>query len=155
MRHGMAESVAIDVKSLEWKLECAAVTGWNELSNESAPERIHIAYDADDAGALSRLKLWSSIRRGQWDLVCDYLVKADGPQLPGITFCNGFASKRLESSLEAIMENQECYPPALRLPQGIIQVGRPNAEALLRAEETMAMPREKYRGKQISEPELA
>lgn len=141
MRNNLPQKESIDPESLEWRLECAVVTGWKELSNNHAtPERIHIEYIANKIGRLDSLKLWASPRRGQWDLVCDYRTRGDQSDFAGITFSNGFLSKNLESSLETIFQHQEHFAPLLRLPQGMIQVQPPTADAVTAAERAFTMP---------------
>jgi len=124
--------------SLERKLECATLMGWKDLSTRNVPERIHLEYDAGAQGKVEHLKIWSSIKRGEWDLVCDYWLIANEVNRAGTTFSNGFASDRLEHSLDSIMKHQERFPIATRASFGLIQVRRPTDEELLLAEQVMA-----------------
>lgn len=129
----------IEPISLERRLECATITGWKDLSTRSAPEKVHVEYHTGAQGNLEHLKIWSSIKRGEWDLVCDYWLFADETNRAGVTFSNGFASDRLERSLDSIMQHQDCFPAAVRAPFGLIQVERPTNEELLLAEQVMAV----------------
>lgn len=137
MRRQYLTPQAVDVKSLEWNLECAVVSGWNELAGDRAPERIHITYTATPAGDLDRLKLWSSVRRGHWDLVCDYRLKKDVDGFAGVSFTNGFNSAKLTDSLDSVMTRQSWLPMAVQQPKGIIQVDPPTDAARTLALQTL------------------
>ena len=129
----------IDSKSLEWKLECATVSSWKDLSTRTIPEQVHLEYHAGAEGKLEHLKMWSSIRRGEWDLVCDYWLVANEANRAGTTFSNGFSSDLLQRSLDSIMKHQDCFPAAVRAPFGLIQIKRPTQEESRLAEQIMAV----------------
>jgi hypothetical protein len=137
MQRQVTEAVAVNVNSLEWNLECAVISGWQEIAGTSTPERIHLTYTADDKGQLDRLQLWSSVRRGHWDLVCDYRAHKDSDGFAGVAFSNGFNSARLIESLNSVMTRQSWLLPAVQLPKGTIQIGPPTKEALSLATRTL------------------
>jgi len=129
----------IDPNSLEWKLECATLASWKDLSTRSIPDQIHLECHAGAGGRLEHLKIWSSARRGEWDLVCDYRLVENESSQRGTTFTSGFASKALARSLDRLMTNQENFPAAARRPFVLIQVQKPTAEGLIIAEQMMAL----------------
>ena len=128
-----------DPNSLEWKLECATVASWKDLSTGNIPEQIHLECHAGAGGRLEHLKIWSSVRRGEWDLVCDYWLVENNSSQRGTTFSSRFASKALARSLDRIMTNQESFPAFARLPFVLIQVQKPTPEGLIIADQVMAM----------------
>jgi hypothetical protein len=137
MRAKLSEAKAVDVKSVEWILECAAVLGWDDLLRRSAAERMQVAYETGANGVLEHLKLWSSPKRGEWDLVCDYWLETGELHEAGATFRGGFVSGVLAGLLDFIMGNQSAFTAASCKPSGLIQVARPTPDAMLRAEQTM------------------
>ena len=138
MNRAYSKPEEIDVKSLEWNLECAVVAGWSELAANRAAERVHVAYVANPKGDLDHLKVWLSVRRGHWDLVCDYRMKKDSEGFAGTAFANGFYSAKLSDSLETVMTRQSWLPLAVQQPKGMIQVTAPNESALILADQTLS-----------------
>lgn len=130
----------IDMMGLKWKLECAVVSAWKELSAHNALEQVHIAYETGSEGRVDHLKIWSSIRRGEWDLVCDYWVPTDGMHCGGMLFSHKFSSPVLERAIDGVMSRQEDFPPLVRTSYGLIQVQAPTVQGLRVAEDSLARP---------------
>ena len=140
MRTILKEIEAIDMMGLKWKLECAVVTAWKELSRRNELEQVHVAYETSAEGRIDHLKIWSSIRRGEWDLVCDYWLLGALSHCGGMLFSKGFSSSTLELAIDKVMTHQEDSPRLLRTSYGLIQVQRPTTEGLRVAVESLANP---------------
>jgi hypothetical protein len=143
MRTKLPEAKSIDLKSIEWALECAALLGWNDLLRYSKPELVHLRYETGAQGTLDYLTLWSSAKRGEWDLVCEYWMKADQWHQAGLNFSNGHASAVLGRVLPSIMQHQEMFTPASGAHAGLIQVNIPTLDGLVSAKKTMAAAMER------------
>ncbi len=125
--------------SLEQILESAIVASWRGLTNGSPPELIHIEYNLVPGGTLDDLKIWSSITRGHWLLVCEYWMSDSDSHSRGVTFENGDHSDLLASALELVMQNQRTFalPPNLSR-RGLLQIPRPTEEESAAAAESVA-----------------
>jgi hypothetical protein len=117
-----------DVK-LEHILECAVVLSWNNLVHAGGPSSVHVEYHMGDDQALEYLKVWSSPRRGHWDLVCEYWRDASPSRAAGLRFSNGCSSERLAQILTLAMEHQDTssgLPDSYR--DGMVQVYPPSEQ---------------------------
>lgn len=112
--------------TLEQMLESAIVASWKDLTNGADPELIHIEYDFATGGTVDDLRIWSSIARGHWLLLCEYWMSASNSHRSGVRFENGFQSERLAHTLEFVMQGQNMFalPPNLGRP-GLLQIPRP------------------------------
>lgn len=112
--------------TLEQILESAIVAFWQDLTNGAQPKLIHIEYNFAVGGTLEDLKIWSSIARGHWLLVCEYWMSASKSHSSGVHFDNGYHSEGLAHMLEFVMQGQNRFalPPNLGRT-GLIQIPRP------------------------------
>ena len=103
--------------------------------NGAQPELIHIECNFA-AGTLDDLRVWSSIARGHWLLVCEYGMSASNSHSSGVRFGNGYHSEGLARILEFVMQHQNAFalPPNLGRP-GLLQIPRPT-EAEIGAAQT-------------------
>ena len=113
-------------QSLEQMLESAIVASWKDLTNGAQPELIHVEYNSLAGGTLDGLKIWSSMARGHWLLVCEYRMYASKSHSGGVLFDNGYHSEGLAHALEFVMQHQNAFalPPNLGRP-GLLQIPRP------------------------------
>lgn len=113
-------------QSLEQMLESAIVASWKDLTNGAQPELIHVEYNSLAGGTLDGLKIWSSMARGHWLLVCEYSMWASNSHSSGVRFDNGYHSEGLAHALEFVMQHQNAFalPPNLGRP-GLLQIPRP------------------------------
>jgi hypothetical protein len=112
-------------QTLEQVLESVIVASWQDLTNGAEPELIHIEYNLA-AGTLDDLRIWSSITRGHWLLICEYWMSASDSHSRGMRFDNGYHSEGLAHTLEFVMQRQNAFalPPNLGRP-GLLQIPRP------------------------------
>jgi len=123
-------------QSLEQMLESAIVASWEDLTNGAQPELIHIEYNFSAGGTVDDLRIWSSLTRGHWLLVCEYWMSASDSHNSGMRFDNGYHSEGLAHTLEFVMQRQNAFalPPNLGRP-GLLQIPRPT-EAEIGAAQT-------------------
>jgi len=116
-------------QSLEQILESAIVLSWADLMRGAPGGLVHIEYGFAPGGTLEFLKVWSSITRGHWLLVCDYRMAASTLHGSGISFDNGYRSEGLAHVLGFIMQHQDAFilPANLGRP-GLLQVPTPTQE---------------------------
>jgi hypothetical protein len=111
--------------TLEEILESAIVASWESLTNGAQPELIHIEYNFA-AGTLDDLRIWSSLTRGHWLLVCEYWMSASGSHRSGVRFDNGYYSEGLAHIIEFVMQRQNAFAlPANVGRPGLLQIPRP------------------------------
>lgn len=122
---------------LKWKLECAVVSAWKELSSRGELEQVHVAFETNGQGRIDHLKIWASIRRGEWDLVCDYWTLEEAMHCGGMQFSRSFSSPELEHSIDAVMQRQNDFPRMLNFARGLIQVQPPTTDGLRIALESL------------------
>ena len=111
--------------TLEQILESAVVASWQDLMNGAQPGLIHIEYDLTAGGNVDDLRIWSSIARGHWLLVCEYGTSASKSHSSGVRFDNGYHSESLAHTLEFVIQHQNAFalPPNLGRP-GLLQIPR-------------------------------
>ena|SRR5581483_2890561 len=121
-------------QTLEQILESAIVASWKDLTNGTQPELIHIEYNFAASGTLDYLRIWSSMTRGRWLLICEYWMSASNSHSSGVNFDNGYHSELLASTLELVMQHQNAFalPPNLAR-QGLLQIPRPTEEEVAAA----------------------
>jgi len=116
-------------QNLERTLESAVVVSWEDLMHDAQTGLIHIEYNFAPDGTLEYLKVWSSIIRGHWFLVCDYWMSASKFHGARIHFENGYQSGTLAHILEVIMQHQDGFALVPNLGrQGLLQVPTPTQE---------------------------
>jgi hypothetical protein len=125
----------IENHTLQQILEFAIVASWQDLTNGAEPELIQIEYHFA-AGTLDDLRIWSSIIRGHWLLICEYWMSASDTHSRGMRFDNGYHSEGLAHALEFVMQRQNAFAlrPNMGRP-GLLQIPRPT-EAEIRAAQT-------------------
>lgn len=134
--------VATDVTakiSLDQVFENALLSCWTDVGATDGT-LMHIEYHRQSPSlALEYLRIWSSVRRGIWDLVCQYWM-FDGPfgGRQGVTFHEPFYSADLGHKLEVIMQNQGCFADlAEPTRDGLVQVSAPTEASHQRASGTL------------------
>ena len=122
--------------TLEQMFESAIVASWKDLTNGAQPELMHMEYNLTADGSVDDLRIWSSIARGHWLLVCEYGMYASNSHSSGVRFDNGYHSEGLAHTLESVMRHQNDFalPPNLGRP-GLLQIPRPT-EAEIGAAQT-------------------
>jgi hypothetical protein len=113
-------------QTLEQILESAIVASWQDLTNGAQPGLIHVEYNFTAGGTLDDLRIWSSITRGHWLLICEYGMSASKSHSGGVRFDNGYHSEGLAHTLEFVMQRQNSFalPPNLGRP-GLLQIPCP------------------------------
>ena len=112
--------------NLEQILESAIVASWEGLTHGAQLGLIHIEYNFAARGTLDDLRIWSSLSRGYWLLVCEYWMSASKTHSRGAHFDNGYHSEGLAQALEFVMQHQNALalPPNLGRP-GLLQIPHP------------------------------
>lgn len=113
-------------QTLEQMLESAIVACWKDLTNGAQPEVIHTEYNFTAGGSVDGLRIWSSIARGHWLLICEYGMYASNSHSCGVRFENGHHSEALAQTVKFVMQHQNDFslPPNLGRP-GLLQIRRP------------------------------
>jgi hypothetical protein len=116
-------------------LESAIVASWEDLTNGTQPGLIHIEYDLTAGGTVDDLRIWCSITRGHWLLICKYWMYASNSHSSGVRFDNGYHSEGLARTLEFVMQHQNAFalPPNLGRP-GLVQIPRPSGAEIAAAQ---------------------
>jgi hypothetical protein len=126
-------------QSLERILESAIVVSWEDLMHGAQTGLIHIEYNFAPDGTLEYLKVWTSIIRGHWFLVCDYWMSASKFHGAGMHFENGYQSETLAHILEVIMQHQDSFALVPNLGrQGLLQVPTPTQQESTAAAASMS-----------------
>jgi hypothetical protein len=142
-------------QTLEQILESAIVASWQDLTNGAQPGLIHVEYNFTAGGTLDDLRIWSSITRGHWLLICEYGMSASKSHSGGVRFDNGYHSEGLAHTLEFVMQRQNSFalPPNLGRP-GLLQIPRPT-EAEIGAAQTSVREAFEHVSSAFAEPVLA
>jgi hypothetical protein len=142
-------------RSLEQMLESAIVASWKDLTNGAQPELIHMEYNLTAGGSVDDLRIWSSMARGNWLLVCEYGMYTSKSHSGGVRFDNGYHSEVLTHNLEFMMRHQNDFalPPNLGRP-GLLQIPRPT-EAEIGAAQTSVREAFDHVSSALAEPVLA
>ena len=138
--HVAADLTALTAKvTLDNVFENALLSCWTDVGATDST-LMHIEYHRQSPSlALEYLRIWSSVRRGTWDLVCQYWMFEDplGPP-QGVTFHEPFYSADLGHKLQVIMQNQGCFADlAEPTRDGLVQVSAPSEASLQRASATL------------------
>lgn len=70
---------------------------------------IHIEYHVESPGSIEFLKVWVSTIRGQWNLICEYWMRAESAHDGGLKFVGGYKSIGLERALQSILQHREMF----------------------------------------------
>ncbi len=85
------------------------VLSWNDLMAEPSSGLIHIEYHVESLGSVEFLKVWASTIRGEWNLICEYWMRAGGSHESGLRFFGGYKSTELEQALQSILQHRELF----------------------------------------------
>jgi len=123
----ITDSQTMQSVSLDRALEYAVIQSWDELTPDRTAGLIHIEYQTGSDGVIEFLKVWSSIARGTWKLVCELWMRPLWSHATGLRFENNYHSDALGKNLELIMRQEKGFP---RVPDqaGLIQVYPPTQE---------------------------
>ena len=116
-------------QSLDRILESAVVVNWTDLVKDANLGLIHLEYAFALDGSLEYLKVWSSVTRGHWRLVCEYWMSPSTLHGSGIRFENGFRSEGLAQTLDFIMQHQQAFSPSADCGRtGLLQIQLPTED---------------------------
>ncbi|HXU17543.1 MAG TPA: hypothetical protein VN708_20580 [Terriglobales bacterium] len=88
---------------------------------------IHIEYQTGSDGVIEFLKVWSSIARGTWKLVCEMWMRPLWSHVTGLRFENSYRSESLSKNLELIMGQEQTFSRVSE-QAGLIQIHPPTEE---------------------------
>lgn len=94
---------------LDRSLEYAAVQSWDELMPDPASGQIHFEYRIGCDGSLDFLKVWASVSRGQWKLVCEMWMGSFGSHTAGLFFSNGYEPVMFAHAMKFLMEHEGAF----------------------------------------------
>lgn len=97
------------INTIDRIIECAVYLNWKDFAFDSSPVAVRMEYRTGPARSLKCLKLWSSVSRGHWKLVCEYWTEPNPIQRQGITFSKSYSSLGFTRMLDAIMQHQEAF----------------------------------------------
>lgn len=116
-------------QSLDRILESAVIVSWPDLMKNAQAGLIHLEYAYAVDGSLGYVKVWSSVTRGHWRLVCVYRMADSGFHSKGIEFETGFRSDGLTQTLEFIMQHQVAFSGTDNYGRtGLLQIPVPTQE---------------------------
>lgn len=120
----ITDSQLIQTVSLDRALEYTVIQSWDELMPDRTSGLIHLEYQTGENGLTDFLKVWASIVRGSWKLVCELWMRPLWSHSTGLRFENDYHSEAFAKNLEFIMVQEETFP---RLPEkvGLIQIYPP------------------------------
>jgi hypothetical protein len=142
-------------QSFERTLESAVTVSWADLMHDAQAGLIHIEYGFAPTGTLDYLKVWSSLTRGHWLLVCEYWMSESAFHGLGVRFEHGYESEGLARILESVMQHQTSFVlPANLGRQGLLQISTPTEEECATAGELIRDAFDRL-GATLAEPALA
>jgi hypothetical protein len=97
------------VNKIDRMVESAIYLNWKDFSSESSPTAVRLEYQTGPARSLKCLKLWSSVSRGHWKLICEYTTQPSPTQQQGIAFTKTHSSPGFTRLLDAIMQHQAAF----------------------------------------------
>lgn len=112
--------------SLDQSLEDAVALSWNELMPTGISGVIQVEYHLGTEHLLEYLKVWASIKRGHWSLICEYWKCSLWSHTPGISFGKGYGPGAFSLRLEDVMQHEERFDNTPR-PDGSILIYPPTA----------------------------
>lgn len=98
---------SVDTIHFDAVLAGALVLCWDDLILNTHPGSIHAEYHVEPFGSVEFIKVWTSITRGYWDLVCEHWMHSGALVRSGIRFANGYKSEGLRGMLESVMQHRE------------------------------------------------
>lgn len=131
---------ALELKrtSIEHILACAVTVNWKDLTKSQDNSSLQIEYRTGPQRSLEYLKLWSSCKRGYWNLLAEYWMRSSIEHRSGTTFSSGNYSADFVRMLDAVMRHQEDFlAPSLDFPDGLVQITKPSAAELSTARAEM------------------
>ena len=118
-------------QSLDLVLQSAIILGWTDVVRDATSGLLHLEYAFAPDGSLDCLKLWSSVSRGHWRLVCTYWMSPSALHGSGLHFEDGFRSDGLAQNLEFIMRHQPAFVPSPNFGRtGLLQIQSPTEEVI-------------------------
>ncbi|MFP5229088.1 MAG: hypothetical protein ACLGXA_15845 [Acidobacteriota bacterium] len=143
LRREPAEPVAASPHStraphLDRALEFAVIQAWDELMPRPATGLIHIEYETGSDGSLDFFKVWASMVRGNWSLVCEFWLRPLWFHATGLSFSNDYHSSGFAEALKRVARRQDRFA---KLPnrKGLIQVSPPTHEERRQARRWLSM----------------
>ena len=132
------------INTIDRILECAVYLNWKDFASGSSPTAVRLEYRTGPTSSLKRLKLWSSVSRSHWKLVCEYWMEPNTSHQQGVMFTKTCSSPGLSRLLDAIMHHQEMFSVARTdLRDSVVQMASPNEaqSAAARRDMTAALER--------------
>lgn len=115
------------VNTIDRILECAVYLNWKDFASGSSPTAVRLEYQTGPTSLLKRLKLWSSVSRVHWKLVCQYWMHPNPTHEQGVMFAKTYSSPGLTRMLDAIMHHQEVFSAAgTDLRDCVVQIASPD-----------------------------
>ena len=147
----ITDSQTMQPVSLDRALEYAVIQSWDELMPDRTAGLIHIEYQTGNDGVIEFLKVWSSIARGTWKLVCELWMRPLWSHAIGLRFENDFHSDALGNNLVLILGQEKSFP---RLPDqvGLIQVHPPTQAERREADQWIELA---FGRRDLAEPHVA
>lgn len=147
----ITDSQTMQSVSLDRALEYAVIQSWDELMPDRTAGLIHIEYQTGRDGIIEFLKVWSSIARGTWKLVCELWMRPLWSHATGLRFENNFHSDALGNNLVLILGQEKSFP---RLPDqaGLIQVHPPTQAERREADQWIGLA---FGRRDLAEPHVA
>jgi hypothetical protein len=123
----ITDSHVIQTIPLDRALEYTVIQSWDDLMPDQASGLIHLEYQTGENGSTDFFKVWASISRGSWKLICEFWIRPLWSHATGLRFENGYHSEELAHNLEHVMRQEETFP---KLPEqvGLIQIHPPTQE---------------------------
>lgn len=121
---------------LDRSLEYAAVQSWDELMPDPASGLIHIEYQIGGDGSLDFVKVWASVSRGQWKLICEMWMRSLWSHSAGLFFSNGYQPVTFAHAMKFLMEHEGAFS-MLPSQNRLLQVFPPTPAERVEAAEWM------------------
>jgi hypothetical protein len=121
---------------LDRSLEYAAVQSWDELMPDRSSGLIHIEYQSGCEGSLDFLKVWTSVSRGEWRLVCETWMRPLWSNITGLSFSNGYEPVMFAHAMKFLTEHEGAFS-MLPSQSRLIQIFPPTPTERQRAHEWM------------------
>jgi hypothetical protein len=114
---------------LDRTLEALVEAHWDELMPVAGGGWIQVEYRTGSDGLLQYLKIWASMTRGRWDLVCEQWTTAAWSHVPGLQFSPGYYSEGLGHALEVVSRHQKTFAQLAGPDQnGLLPISAPQED---------------------------
>ncbi len=113
--------------SFDGALAYTVIQSWDELMPDRTSGLIHVEYQTGEKSSTDFLKVWASIVRGSWKLVCELWMRPLWSHTTGLRFENDYHSEAFANNLELVMGQEGAFP-RLSEKAGLIQVHPPTEE---------------------------